>query len=257
MALRGWLRENAYYFDEIVCLDGSRSQTTYEAAAAEPNVVYLHERDCGPILRTDHGLREAAHEALLSRHGHEGWVTLCHVDEFFYHDPRKCCELAEASHCDGISWFALHFLPHVSELPHRKYLRSLPAHLRFRHYHWDYEGTGLPWQEFRSFRNHQAISWRAEFHGSCQPDGCFRVADFHPAYKHFKVFSLDPSWYASERDWTRFAHHWEQVAVGQTGLNWPVSSMEELFVNQYAPYRRCDPFRGVFPHAWNMGEQYR
>jgi hypothetical protein len=252
-----WFRENGRWFDEIVCLDGSRSGHTRKAAAAEPNVVYVHERDCGPITRTDHGLRDVAHRILVSRHGHEGWITLCHADEFFYHDPRKCCDLAEADGCDGIRWYALHFLPHPNDLPHREYLRLLPAHLRFRYYHWDHKGTGLPWLEFRSFRNHPSIRWQPTAHGSPQPAGCGRIAEFHPAYRHFKVFSLDPSWYSPERGWTRFAHHWQEVQNGQTGLNWPANSIEELFVDHYVPYQQCDYYNGTFDHAWNMGEEHR
>jgi hypothetical protein len=252
-----WFRENGHYFDEIVWLDGSRTDHTRRAAAAEPNVVYVHERTCGTILRTDQGLRDAAHRILVSRHGHQGWITLCHSDEFFYHNPRKCAELAETETCDGIRWYALHFLPHPNELPHREYLRRLPAHLRFRYYHWDYEGTGVPWLEFRSFRNHSRIRWQPAAHGSPQPAGCAKIAEFHPAYCHFKVFSLDPSWYAPESGWTRFAHHWQDVERGKTGLNWPADSIEELFVDHYAPYHRCDLFRGVFEQGWNIGEQYR
>lgn len=252
-----WFRENSRYFDEIVCLDGSRSDHAFKAAAAEPNVVYVHERDVGGIMRTDHGLREAAHRILVNRHGHHGWVTLCHVDEFFYHDPRKCCSLAESAACDGMRWYSLHFLPHPNDLAHREYLRALPAHLRFRYYHWDYEATGKPWEEFRSFRNTPSIHWQSSSHGSPQPLGCRRIAEIHPTLLHYKVFSLDPSWYASEAGWTRFAHHWEEVQVGQTGLNWVANSIEELFVDHYAPYGRCDYFHGVLDHPWNLGEEHR
>jgi hypothetical protein len=252
-----WFRENVRFFDEIVCLDGSHSDHARKAAAAEPNVIYVHECDCGPLQRTDHGLREAAHRILIRRHGYDGWVTLCHADEFFYHDPRKCCRLAEARNCDGVYWYALHFLPHPTELAHRDYLRALPAHLRFQHYHWDYEGTGIPWQEFRSFRNHDRIQWYPQSHGSPQPDGCTRFSDFHPAYRHFKIFSLDPTWYEPAQGWTQFAHHWQHVATGQTGICWMANSIEELFVENYHPYRKCDRFDGVFDHPWNMGDSYR
>jgi hypothetical protein len=115
----------------------------------------------------------------------------------------------------------------------------------------------VPWEEFRSFRNHSSVGWVPDAHGSAQPLGCAEITEFHPAYLHFKVFSLDPSWYAIESGWTRFAHHWQEVAVGQTGLNWAANSIEELFVDHYDPYRRCDYYRGVFDHAWNLGDQYR
>jgi hypothetical protein len=55
-----WFKENARYFDEIVCLDGSESDVTKTTALAEPSVVYVHERDCPNIIRTDHGLPELA-----------------------------------------------------------------------------------------------------------------------------------------------------------------------------------------------------
>lgn len=252
-----WFRENASYFDDIVCLDGSTSDRARVAAMAEPNVIYVHERECDNLRRTDHGLRAVAHQILLDRHGMLGWITICHPDEFFYHDPRKCCNYAEAAGADGIEWYSLHFIPHPNDLNHRDYLQCLPAHMRFRYYHWDYEGSGRPWREFRSFRNHSAIKWQPEFHGSPQPLGCRVMPDFHPTLRHFKVFSLDPSWYSSEPSWTRFSHHWQEVAVGQTGLNWQANSIEELFVAQYAPYRKCDYFSGPITHEWNIGENFR
>ena len=252
-----WFRESTRYFDEVVCLDGSRSEQARLAAAAEPNVVYVHERDCGPVMRTDHGLREAAHQILVGRHGHHGWITICHPDEFFYHDPRKCCEQAELADADGIDWYSLHFLPHPNDLAHREYLKHLPAHLRFRYYLWDYEGTGLSVRGIRGVRNHPRIRWQPSFHGSPQPIGCQAMGAFHPTLCHLKVFSLDPAWYSKQPGWTRFAHHWQEVAVGQTGLNWEANSIEELFVDHYAPYRQCGHFHGKLDHAWNIGEQFR
>lgn len=189
--------------------------------------------------------------------GRTGWVTLCHADEFFYHDPRKVAALAESQGADGIMWFALHFLPHPNDLRDGRAVANGSALDRIRHYHWGFENTGLPWKEFRSFRNHGQIGWDASKHGDPQPFGCQCIASFHPAYRHYKVFSLDPTFYASGDGWTEFSRHWQGVVAGRTGLNWEARSVQDLFVERYEPYEHCDLFEGAFHQAWNIGEQYR
>ncbi len=252
-----WLGANCRFFDAIVCLDGSQSERTRHAAKAHPTVLYVHERDVTIEYRTDHGLRSVAHQVILEHFGGGGWVTLCHADEFFYHDPRKCCLHAEHEGCNGIYWYAVHFLPHLKDMALWPAIRHLPIQQRIRYYHWDVGGSGEPWLEFRSYHNNAAIRWEPHRHGSTQPQGCNVIAPFHPAYRHFKVFSLDAECYSNKGTHTEFRNHWQGVADGRTGVPWPVCRAEDLFVERFGVYRRCDYFRGTFAHHWNMGDTYR
>ena len=252
-----WFFDNGHFFDGIACLDGSRSERTRRAAGCPANVSYLHEDQFQPLDRTDHGLRAVVHQALVQRYGPNGWITLCHADEFFYHDPRRCCAIADEEGSDGIAWYAVHFLPHPNDLAHWSELRDQPPQKRFRYYHWDFNGNGQPWLEFRSYRNSTKIRWDSLRHGSTQPEGCSHVAAFHPAYRHYKVYTIDPHWYLTDGARTLFRHHWTETPEGRTGVPWPASRSEDLFVAQYQPYRRCDYFKGSFDHGWNIGEEYR
>ena len=136
-----WFAENSHYFDEIVCLDGSNGDAIRVAAQATQNVIYLHEKDWNLRFKTDHGLRDLPLQLITHRHGHGHWITLCHVDEFFYHDPRLCCMRAQNEGWDSIGWYTLHFLPHPNDLSDWPRLSRLPPHERFRWFHWDYQGS--------------------------------------------------------------------------------------------------------------------
>lgn len=252
-----WFRLNLRYFDGLACLDGSADSQTATVATRYSHVAYVQESDAKIVHLTDHGLRAAAYDLLVDRWGRVGWVTLCHLDEFFYHDPRKCCQRAEREGAEGIEWYALHFLPHPGDRADWDVRQQEAPHLRFRHYHWDYGGSGQPWREFRSFRNSERIAWDPTVHGSTSPLGRGGLASFHPAYRHYKVYAIEPGQYENVEKAAVRRRHWQGAEKGRTGVPWNVRSAEDLFVAHFEPYARCDHFAGVFEHAWNIGEDFR
>src|ERR1051326_8858781 len=181
----------------------------------------------------------------------------CHPDEFCYHDPRKLAWKAESEGFDGVAWFSLHFLPHPEDWQTWEQTASQRWTNRIRHYHWDYQGTGLPWQEFRLYRNGPRVAWDRETHSSTQPHHLESVAHFHGILKHYKVVTLDPSWYDSAGGQAAyFKTHWDSLPQ-RTGLAFPVKKLQDLFVASYPGYGRCDLLQESIPHSWNMGEEYR
>src|SRR5262245_14799351 len=183
-----WCDDQLPLYDAAVCLDGSSTgETARHFRNRGHRAVYLHERDFAIPFKTDHGLRRVAHLELVRRFGTDNWVMCCHADEFCYHDPHKVAARAEAEGFDQVAWYSLHFYPHpddVSALPHS---RDRPIRDRFRHYHWDYRGTGVPWIEDRLYRNGPHVTWDLVTHGSVRPHGLSRPAPFHPALRHYKV----------------------------------------------------------------------
>jgi hypothetical protein len=252
-----WCRDQLPLYDAVVCLDGSGSDGTARIAATfSGRLVYLHERDCAVAHKTDHGLRRIVHRELVRRFGVDNWVMCCHADEFCHHDPRKVAAKAEAGGYDLVAWYSLHFLPHPDDLPDWERLKCLPVPERVRYYHWDYAGSGLPWREYRLYRNGPWVCWDRQRHGSTAPHNDARPAPFHPILRHYKVFNTDLSWYAAQGEKTLFRTHWEGLEH-RTGLAFPVHKMEDFFVRCYPNYGRCDRFDGRFDHPWNMGEEYR
>jgi hypothetical protein len=252
-----WCTEQLPLYDAVVCLDGSNTDST--ARLARPyarKVIYLHERDFCIAHKTDHRLRALVHEAIVQRFGHDGWIMCCHADEFCYHDPRKLAFKAEREGFDLVAWFSLHFYPHESEYGDWDVRRRRPLVERFRHYHWDYRGSGLPWCEDRLYRNGPGTAWDGVSHGNVRPLLSKRPAPFHPILRHYKVFTLNMEWYETTTRSTFYRHHW----AGQehrTGLPFLINRPEQLFVRSVPPYLRCDRFDGVIPFAWNIGEEYR
>jgi hypothetical protein len=252
-----WCRDQLRLYDAVVCLDGSRTDATARAAAAFPGrLVYLHERDHAIAHRTDHGLRAVAHDEIVRRFGLGGWVMCCHPDEFCYHDPRKAAARAEREGYDAVAWYSLHFYPHPDEWPDWPRRQALPVPERFRHYHWDYRGSGLPWVEDRLYRAGPGVAWDGVTHGSVRPRGVRRVAPFRPALRHYKVCTADPGSYDAGGPSTFYRTHWDGAPC-RTGLPFPVTRAEDLFVRSVPHYRRCDRFDGAFDHPWNMGEAFR
>lgn len=252
-----WFDDNLRYFDEVWVLDGSVSGASRDICQAHRPVRYIHEQDAFVPYRTDHGLRWTPYRLIVDEVGYGDWITLCHSDEFFYHDPRKCCAQAERDEADGIWWFAPHFLPHPEDLPDADAIASRRPQDRFRRYHWSRAGSGTPWMEFRSFRVGPAVAWDPPRHGCTRPDGLQRMARFHPVYRHLKVFSVSLAGLRNEAGSALFDQHWQGVVSGRTGLPFNVCSPQDLFVAKLQDYEQCDAFSGRFDHDWNMGEEYR
>jgi glycosyltransferase involved in cell wall biosynthesis len=252
-----WCHDQLALYDAVVCLDGSEADATATIAARyAERLIYLHERDFDIAHQTDHGLRAVAHRELVRRYGTDHWVMCCHADEFCYHDPRKMAALAEAGGYDLVSWLSPHFYPHPSELPDWPARRHLPITEQFRHYHWSYHGDGWPWAEDRLYRNGPGVAWDGVTHMRVRPQGVGRLAPFHPILRHYKVTSLDLDDYEPDGGVTRYRGHWQGQAH-RTGLAFAVRRVEDLFVAAVPPYTRCDRFEGTFPHAWNMGDEFR
>jgi hypothetical protein len=244
-------------YDAVVCLDGSASEVTRRhVRRLGDRAVYLHERDFEIPFKTDHGLRRVAHEEIVRQFGTDNWVMCCHADEFCYHDPRKIAERAEAGGFDQVSWFSLHFYPHPADPRPAVDDRAASVRQMFRHYHWGYRGTGLPWIEDRLYRNGPGVWWDQETHGSVRPHGLSRPAPFRPAFCHYKVITLDLAYYESGASSTYYRTHWEGLEH-RTGLPFSVRRPEDMFVTNIPGYDRCDRFDGTFPHVWNIGEEYR
>lgn len=251
-----WCRDQLDLYDAVVCLDGSASGVTAAAARQfAPRLIYLHERDTVVPSTTDHGLRRVAHQEIVKRFGHGGWVMCCHVDEFCYHDPRAAVARAEDEGCDLVSWYSPHFYPHPTELNTTAADRR-PIPLRFRHYHWSRYGNGQPWIEDRAYRSAPAVEWDDRTHGSVRPHGVERPAPFHPILLHYKVVKTDPASYESHSDSSQYRHHWNGIA-DRTGVPFPVRRAEDLYVSRVDRYDRCSRFDGTFPQDWNIGDRYR
>ena len=249
-----WCEDQLALYDAVVCLDGSAGgETARQFRGRSDRVVYLHERDFVIPYKTDHGLRRVAHREIVRRFGTDNWVMCCHPDEFCYHDPRKAAARAEAGGFDHVAWYSLHFYPHPDDAPGRD-ARSVRA--RFRHYHWDYRGTGLPWVEDRLYRNGPRVAWDQVTHGSVRPHRLGRPAPFHPALCHYKVLTLDPAAYEPAAGCAHYRAHWPGLEH-RTGVPFEVRRPEDLVVTNIPGYDRCDWFDGKFRHAWNIGEEFR
>jgi hypothetical protein len=256
-ALGDWCRDQLRFYDAVVCLDGSASDATERALRPHGGrVVYLHERDRDIPYKTDHGLRRVAHLEIVRRFGTDNWVMCCHADELCYHDPRKAAARAEAGGHGLVSWYSLHFFPHPDDLADWPSRQGLPVAERFRHYHWGYRGSGLPWREDRLYRNGPQVRWDQVTHGSVRPHRAGPEAPFHPALRHFKVCTTDLGFYQAVGARTVYRTHWAGLA-DRTGLPFAVRRFEDLFVRSVPDYDRSDRFDGTFPHPWNAGEDLR
>jgi hypothetical protein len=252
-----WCRSQLSFYDAVVCLDGSETDST--ARIARPFVgrlIYLHERDFDIPNKTDHGLRRVVHQEIVRRFGFDNWIMCCHADEFCYHHPGKVALRAAREGFDLVSWFSLHFFPHPAELSTWSRRQDLPIYERMRHYHWDYRGSGLPWREDRLFLNSKKVAWDEITHGRVRPHHIEHPAPFHPILQHYKVYTTDLTWYEPDGASTLYRHHWKDQEH-RTGLPFRVERFEDLFVRSIPNYTRCDRFEGSFNHPWNIGEDYR
>jgi hypothetical protein len=252
-----WCRSQLRFYDAVVCLDGSVTNDTKQIANNfADKIVYLHERDHDIPSKTDHGLRRVVHKEITRRFGVGNWVMCCHADEFCYHDPRKIIGRAAELGFDAVAWHSLQFYPHPDELPSWPLLQSLPIQERCRYYHWNYQGTGLPWCEDRLYLNAQHVWWDHKTHGSVRPHGVSRVASFRPILQHYKVITAELDWYKCQGGKTIYRHHW-QGSEHKTGLPYSVDSVEDFFVSCVPGYLNCERFDGTISHSWNIEERFR
>ncbi len=255
-AFADWCRDQLPLYERVVCLDGSDTDATeVDARSFSDRLIYRHEREFDIPSKSDHGLRGMAHQELVRLFGHNIWIMCCHTDEFCYHDPCKIAARAEHEGFDLVSWFSPHFYPHPSELADVKERMRRPVQGRFRHYHWGYLGTGLPWIEDRLYFATAGVEWDATTHGSVRPHGLKRPAPFHPIYRHFKVCGIDLAGFEPDGESARYRGHWEQQP-NRTGLPFRVDRLQDLFVTAVPQYSFCNRFVGRFDHPWNIGDQF-
>jgi hypothetical protein len=252
-----WCREQLPLYDAVVCLDGSAGPATAHVAARYPGrLVYLHERDFTIAHKTDHGLRRVVHQEIVRRFGAGHWVMCCHADEFCYHDPRQVASKAQREGYDAVSWYSLHFYPHPTERDKEPGMQARPIPERFRYYHWDYRGSGLPWREDRLYRDGPGVAWDGQTHGSAAPQGLRQRAPFCPILRHYKVLTMDLAGYDRGAAAAHYRTHWQELEH-RTGLPFRVERPEDLYVAAVPGYGRCDRFDGRIDQPWNMGEAYR
>lgn len=252
-----WCKTQISLYDAVICLDGSTTDWIARISHRfKYKLNYMHERDYDIPNKCDHGLRRIAHAEICKRFGIQNWVMCCHADEFCYHDPRKIAEIAERAGYDHVSWFSLHFLPHPSELVDWEQRQYLELRNRFRHYHWNHRGTGLPWVESRLYKNGESVFWDQTTHGSVRPHGLRHKAPLCPIYQHYKVTKTDLRGYDISARASHYKVHWTGVEH-KTGLPFPVHRFEDFFVSQLPGYLSCDRFDGVIRHPWNIGEEFR
>ncbi len=249
-----WCHDQLDLDDAVVCLDGSNTDETRRIVVKfSSRFVYLHEKQYSIPFKTDHGLRRVVHQEICRRFGLDNWIMCCHADEFCYHDPRKIAVKASQESYDLVAWFSVHFLPHPDELGDFKQHQREPVYNRYRHYHWSYRSSGLPWLEHRLYQNGPAVFWDEITHGSMAPHHLNHPAPFHPILRHYKVFTTDLNCYQLNGDSTLYRQHWTALKH-RTGLPIHLTRAEDFFVRSFPPYERCDRFEGVFNHSWNMRE---
>jgi len=256
--LTKWLDTHLQDFDSIVCVDGSESNETRRLLQGYPRIEYVHENELQLRQYTDTEIRQAALDLLTSKHGYGYWITMCHCDEFYYHDPKKIVQLAEDENVDGIYWFALHVLPHPSEFDAFKANTALPATTLFHHYHYYGEKGGF--QDFRSFKFTPRVHFGKEW-SVMKPEGLNRIWTKHPAYLHYKVKEINVN------NYDRKGHNLQSFAqarkraqrnkngeIVSTGLSWAIKEEKDFFVTNYPgkpKYKRCMKYEGTLPPELN------
>jgi glycosyltransferase involved in cell wall biosynthesis len=254
---REWCRDQLKFYDAVVCLDGSEDNETAKMAEEfKGTLIYLHERDYTIPHPTNHGLRRIVHGEIVRRFGAGHWIMCCHPDEFCYHDPRKIAARADREGYDQVSWYALHHFPHPDELSDWESRRHLPIPERYRHFHWDYRETNIPWIEDRLYRDNPRVVWDDRSHATVRPNGLVRSAPFRPVLRHFKVLEPDPSLYVEAGNAAHHRTRWGGLQ-DRTGLPFAVGRLDDFFVTAVPNYQRCDRFENSVAHVWNIGDEFR
>ncbi|MFW2831180.1 hypothetical protein [Sphingomonas sp. ID0503] len=273
MLVRQWFARHAPLFEKLAVLDGSRGPLTREVALGYPNVLYARDPEGVPI--NDQTLRAACY-ALLTPFVRPGeWVTICHIDEFFYHDPARIA----LAHPDapGVAWQALHILPHRSEKA--AIAASITESGTYDpvaqlHHFWAKEAREeqVPEAtlECRMFRVPEGGAEWGSFNGWVAPvnlpgkplertkAGETKIFSRprwprpFPTYFHYKLFNLDPSYFLPG------SNHFEKSRLG-TGLGGRrINSFDDCFFDEAAPWGHknhvtCERFDGVLPdnHRFN------
>lgn len=224
LMVKDWFQENASRFDSIAVVDGSTSDFTKQICANYSNVLYTRDPD---THITDQTLRKQGWDLLKEVAEFGDWVVICHVDEFYIHDPRDFT----GDTANVIMWLPLVVLPHPSEA--EAWIISQkrrPRHL-FRHYWW--RTTQIPHVEHRMFRYVKEVQWNTEI----KKPGCGvlpynyyseSVSPFTPLYYHYKLFDLDVNAFTDDGSFAKSSL--------ETGVFRSVKGMADLFFWEAAPF---------------------
>jgi hypothetical protein len=224
LVVEDWFKEFHNTFDSIVVVDGSTSSLTKNVCSLYSNTVYMRDPKCHI---TDQTLRHHGWQELVKIAVEGDWIYICHVDEFYIHDPR----LFLHSQGNVALWMPLVVLPHPSEAPswitaQKKNPRSL-----FKHYWWR-RGT-LPHLEHRMWRYVKEPFWNIELRQpSCGtiPHNYLteRVLSEVPLYFHYKCYDLSMSAYRTDGSSAKSSLN--------TGLPREVHGFEDLFFYEAKPF---------------------
>jgi hypothetical protein len=224
LMVEDWFQENAGRFNSLAVVDGSTSDFTKQVCTNYANVRYTRDPD---THITDQTLRKHGWELLKEVAEIGDWVVICHVDEFFIHDPRDFA----VDHANVVMWLPLVVLPHPSEAEGWIVSKKRrPRHL-FRHFWW--RTTKAPHLEHRMFRYVKEVKWNTEIRKpSCGviPHNYYDelVSPFAPLYYHYKLFNLDINAFTDDGLFAK-------SSLG-TGVPRRMKGVEDLFFWEAAPF---------------------
>jgi hypothetical protein len=219
-----WFRRNNVFFDSIVVVDGSVSDFTRSCVTKYSRVIYLRDPESHI---TDQTLRKHGWEALTNFAEIGDWIFICHVDEFYIHDPRALMA------CSGnvMLWLPLLVLPHPSEAESWITAKEKSPTSLFKHYWW--RNRQLPHVEHRMWRYIKEPFWNTEIRRPSCGVIPYNYSDETicgavPLYYHYKCFDLSLSAYRGGGEFSK-----SQL---NTGLPRPIAAFDDLFFYDDRPF---------------------
>ena len=219
-----WFRENHSVFNTLVVVDGSTSGLTKRVASQYSNTVYMTDPNCHITYQTlrHHGWQELVKIASMG-----DWIFICHVDEFYIHDPRALIQ----AQGNLMFWMPLVVLPHPLEA--YDWIKSENKNPRqlFKHYWWR-QGT-LPHLEHRMWRYVKEPFWNTQLTApSCGtiPHNYMdeKIVVQVPLYFHYKCYDLSWEAYLSDGSSAKSSLN--------TGLPRRVKGFDDLFFDEDRPF---------------------
>ena len=126
--MKTWLYHYSNQFEQLVILDGSKSNKAKAAvhAATKPyhNVIYSHEsahHKKGLVNKSDNSLRYIAFELLNKNDVLDNWVIIAHCDEFYlqrFDDLVQYTERRETKRCNNFTMGIIYGMPYWEDHIH-------------------------------------------------------------------------------------------------------------------------------------------
>jgi hypothetical protein len=220
-----WFSENHAIFDTIVIVDGSVSEFTHHVSRQYKNTIYLKDPTTTHI--TDQTLRHHGWQELKKIANRGDWVFICHVDEFYIHNPRLFMTVPGNVMC----WLPLPILPHPSEAQNWILSKDKNPRQLFHHYWWRHDI--LPHIEHRMFRYIKDPVWNIDIttpscgtipHNYADEQNC----EITPLYYHYKCQDLSLGAYKEDGSFVKSSL--------TTGIDRPVQCFEDLFFDKERPF---------------------